>query len=373
MTLEAKGMRRLIHNSRIFNEKLESKLEQTLSAPEELSVPQIIIEELSTPQGDREINPTKSKAVRNFLRYTRDTVPDLVIHYDPKDVEPDVDIIAIGNGGKDVWQETDEALGEDDESESDQDEWGKKRIIDRRRKGKETEKNPALKDINWLADPGMFPAAIPNARIMEYRYSRSYWLSLRDLAENFLECFSKRHEQQDIGGEPASVRPVIFIAYGHGGLILELAVMIWYDGRYEVRPPLPGMGAIAGIVLLGSPRAAPQVSSREGKGKGKNVMEWLAEPDKSDRPDIPDKPTIETRLGNILAERDFRYIAADPASTIYHTCFEDIINSIGVPTQYYQGNIRYRAEAGTPFVTPVCLLVFNIYTPSMIVNFSRNI
>ncbi len=72
----------------------------------------------------------------------------------------------------------------------------------------------------------MLPGAVPNSRIMEFYYPQQHASiqNLRNLSERFLRCYSERS-----GASEEPTRPVIFIAYGHGGLVLELAVMISYS------------------------------------------------------------------------------------------------------------------------------------------------
>ena len=325
----------------------------------------------------------------------------------------------------------------------------------------------------------MLRSIIPNSRMMEFRYPKKDGspYNLRKLADAFLQCFSRKRGPPDIPVDSSPSRPIIFIAYGHGGLILELAIMVWYnqqlaptlvtspqakeppkssvlppkgampsgptaetppptvsvtspDARKEQRAiplnqgqpststseatkeqslegattptvdaaspketnllqpsqlgekprrssvtsrkergstestqvqvsasemskskptssPLPALSDVAGIVLLGSPLKIPLISLEEA-----GVSKTDEKPDKKSE----DKPTLEKLLEACLRNATFKDTTEDQASTIYHTCFESIVNKFGIATQYYRGSDQYDAERGEPF--KVCSFTF---------------
>lgn len=219
-------------------------------------------------------------------------------------------------------------------------------------------------DRNWLQNTRMLPSIVPRSRIFEFCYSEKAACiqNLKNLTQCFLRLLS----------EIKPARPKIFIAYGRGVLVLELAVMISYSkpAASSLKPPatvqetpqnggsspaeaskstkdssqtaastLAGKGPVketkleiprtklldftlvAGILLLGSPREVPVTSVFKIK-------------------DLGDPKKVETqKLVEICVKTEFEKTKDGEASgsTIYHSCFERIVNEVGIATQCYQG------------------------------------
>jgi hypothetical protein len=99
---------------------------------------------------------------------------------------------------------------------------------------------------------------------------------------------------------------------------------------------LPNIDVMAGIVLLGTPGNTPLVS-----------LEWPLKWPKGQRD--KDKPPTELLLGACLNIRTFTDLNAYVDNPVYHACFENIVNEIGIPTQCYWGSSEVFPEAGRPF------------------------
>jgi hypothetical protein len=223
-------------------------------------------------------------------------------------------------------------------------EWGKKRI--EFGKGppeagdKSKDSSPPTKGINWLSDDNMLPSIVPGSRIMEFYYSKDYSTvpKLDNLAGRFLRAFSVARDQL------SEDTPVIFLAYGHGALVLEFAIMRWCSQQLRLTPtlpqtkgiapvqssltsiPLPDLNRVAGIVILGVTRETPKVLA------GQNT-----------------KPKLEGLLEACLTHLPFKDVTKAPGSTPYHSCFRTIVENKGIATQWYLGNRQFDAEAGIPF------------------------
>ena len=155
----------------------------------------------------------------------------MVIHYNSNSTES-VDIIAIGNGDGEIWEETDDTKTPREDDGRARDRAGMephslRQLLEEGEwwpKGGKPKEETAVKGINWLSDPRMLPSIQVRA-IMEFRYSKK-GASLRSLAKSLLQSVLKEYKDG---------QPIIFVAYGHGGLVLELTVMIWYD-HYNRQP-----------------------------------------------------------------------------------------------------------------------------------------
>ncbi|KAF8535854.1 hypothetical protein BDD12DRAFT_692879, partial [Trichophaea hybrida] len=82
------------------------------------------------------------------------------------------------------------------------------------------------KEVNWLKDSDMLPAAHPEARIMTFGYPRT--LESRDvspadglilIAKALLRQLSKKRSPLSCN----SRRPIIFIGHSFGGIVIENA------------------------------------------------------------------------------------------------------------------------------------------------------
>lgn len=146
--------------------------------------------------------------------------------------------MAIGNGGSSIWEgQTVISTLHDGEKPEDGDEWDYGEIVDEEHlaaDGPKVKERPLPPAINWLKDQRMLPCIVPNSRIMEFHYSKqdSQISQLWSLTKRFLQCLVEKRGVIPFKSTP--VRPVIFVAYGHGCLILELAVIMSYTYR---KPP----------------------------------------------------------------------------------------------------------------------------------------
>lgn len=373
-------------------------------------------------------------------------------HRDPGVITAGVDIVAIGNGGKYIWQE---ARSEPNRI------WGMLRReleSDAPRRGKK--ENDTTEGINWLFDQQMLPSIVPNGRLWEFWYPQkdASLQKLRRLAQVFFQCvFEKCTDGQ----------PISFIAYGHGGLILELGIMLWYDqvltrsasiapisirsatpgilaeplpgppmttsqpgtamlpqtskkieDGSELREPSPlhpdqpstsaaskpvgsegetvpklstpqGLGRgseeipqprspvsetnteprfsvpladiesiVAGIILLGSPRKAPMVYLKTADARA-SEQETIWDNFLKDIPiskevgiNSNDEHLLDTLLDACLTASPFEAWSkskTDKRYTLYHKCFERVVNDIGLPTKCYKGSDQLDPEAGDFF------------------------
>jgi hypothetical protein len=105
------------------------------------------------------------------------------------------------------------------------------------------------RSVDWLGDPAMLPSATPIARVFKFEYPPAVEtiirkkLSLYKLAEEFL----KRLENV----QGSQTRPIIFIAYGFGGIILKRAVVQLSENNHEYRHM--SLSSIAGMIFLATP------------------------------------------------------------------------------------------------------------------------
>jgi len=354
--------------------------------------------------------------------------PELVIHHD-QGVEFIVDIIAIGNGGKYIYEETTNTQGNaakprgrDELPAWMQVDWMQ---VDGRRLGerdRDREREPRQETadaktktpLNWFTNPKMLPSIIPNGRMLEFRYSEEQGIisNLRLLAENFLSRVSN-----DCGS-----RPVIFITYGRGGLVLEMAIMMWYAQQRShpeltspQKPkhttksslPAPGQSSSSASIKTTAPtihQLPPNVPSEQTKSVLPKTETSKSQPSQSSSPpaddhhdiqgpkqpavecktphmpaiplppinsvagilflglpletpistQIPDgthyedKQALETLVDAWVKTPEIKSTSEDPTRTAYDSCFNGIVNKIGIATRFYQGNEKNKDESRTP-------------------------
>ncbi|KAK5215165.1 hypothetical protein LTS03_011272 [Exophiala xenobiotica] len=103
--------------------------------------------------------------------------------------------------------------------------------------------------VDWLADPDMLPAVVPNARIFTYDWDANYFRgapveTLLGHGETLLSHVAQRP------GPDAATRPLIFVASCFGGLVLAQAVVRAAQEGSEYRDILL---ATVGIAFLATP------------------------------------------------------------------------------------------------------------------------
>jgi hypothetical protein len=343
---------------------------------------------------------------------------DAITQYQSGYFNLEVDIIAIGNGEGSIWEDFEPPQPDDQ---------GKNKFRDGRDtsdmvedvprsdiESKERRKDTPSKGINWLNDPRMLPGTLQNSRIMEFLYSKdeSQFSSLMKVTGRFLQFVSeKRQPILEIPIIKTPFRPVIFIAHGHGSLILELAFMLSYRHQHPPAPSQIPESAATGA----SPRARP-LSAQEGT-PGTSVTRESATVDQASKvqhenePPSGVKPTFARALnepttsvsGAVDAEgnnrappslnpfldmenvagvillgtpREVPQVDGQEASGTkskldqlldicldsktfnpkaekmegnYHACFQEIVDSVGLAVRCYWGSDKYKPEAGRPF------------------------
>lgn len=201
----------------------------------------------------------------------------MVVRYesDSNDSTESVDIIAIGNGDGAIWEEIDDSKLSRDDDGRPRDRSGLEQYyyIDRilgegeRRPAAGTQKEATDKrGINWLTDRKMLPSILSTSepRIMEFLYSKNGF-PLKKLADLFLQSILTEYKEW---------QPVVFIAYGHGGLVLELAIMLWYDRRSK------HLAALALSASLAQPPSTPATATSPPKimlGPARHISEDTVE------------------------------------------------------------------------------------------------
>lgn len=254
----------------------------------------------------------------------------------------------------------------------------------------------------------MLPSIVPKARIFEFLYPKkdASIQNLKNLAGQFLTCCSNAKITTATKFEDKKlIRPVIFIAYGNGGHVLELATIISYSKRLSASeatpskiPPPPA--AVQATKPVGRSSTDANTSNPKSKATVQKVLEKPRPVDKQEAPhdnmlsnpsisengedlatmkylnlsiiagivflgspiEVPvvaakgititklDESPLEKRLEACM-KTEFKRTKEfeEPESTIFHTCFEMIVNKIGLSTQWYQGNNLFQQEAGNHF------------------------
>ncbi|XP_014554863.1 hypothetical protein COCVIDRAFT_103834, partial [Bipolaris victoriae FI3] len=113
---------------------------------------------------------------------------------------------------------------------------------------------------NWLIEDDMLPAVAPNARIMRYGYA-SLWfghIEMRHgmalMAGRFLRVLNQQRKR-------APFRPLVFVTYGFGGLIV-LEALLEAEQHPEKWPGI--FSSNTGLVLFGTPfRGAQRMKQME--------------------------------------------------------------------------------------------------------------
>ncbi|KAJ5062665.1 hypothetical protein J3E72DRAFT_187867, partial [Bipolaris maydis] len=87
--------------------------------------------------------------------------------------------------------------------------------------------------INWLSDPTMLPAVLPNASIMRYGYSSAFFGHDRysASAENVAKALL---EELQVFRQTSPQRPLVFVAHSFGGLVMILDLLCESHGEDRV-------------------------------------------------------------------------------------------------------------------------------------------
>jgi len=102
------------------------------------------------------------------------------------------------------------------------------------------------KSVRWLTDHDMLCKAIPESRVFQFGYR----LGLNTkLTADFYDCMAKELLEKIYTSEDSLLKhPIIFVAYGDGGFVVEKALVLAADSNdprvYQLT---------AGVVFLGTP------------------------------------------------------------------------------------------------------------------------
>ncbi|KAH7562505.1 hypothetical protein BM1_02025 [Bipolaris maydis] len=145
----------------------------------------------------------------------------LKILYYPKENEPTVDIVAVHGRGAHADHTWSTLRNESDN------------------------KKPS-DYINWLSDPTMLPAVLPNASIMRYGYSSAFFGHDRysASAENVAKALL---EELQVFRQTSPQRPLVFVAHSFGGLV----VLRTLTKAYQICPDIPYF--TIGMIFFGTP------------------------------------------------------------------------------------------------------------------------
>jgi hypothetical protein len=108
------------------------------------------------------------------------------------------------------------------------------------------------KTVHLFREPTMIPAAFPGARIMSYTYpkvaSTKAHEYLDKVAQKLLESLVKA--RADVSYR---AKPILFIGYGFGGLIIQKLLIIATEALVEMTDLAQLLSMTAGLVLLNTP------------------------------------------------------------------------------------------------------------------------
>lgn len=157
-------------------------------------------------------------------------------------------------------------------------------------KVKDENGNPVLNDegkpklVNWLRDPNMLPAKLPQARIMTFNYLSKWHANapvqkLALCAEQMIDAIHTLRRQ-----EPDSeYRPLVFVGHSYGGIVVQQA-LVFAEGNSDHRYLSI---ATIGVISLGTPFRGSAVTpwaemiARTGNvlgfGSSKDILEDLRE------------------------------------------------------------------------------------------------
>jgi hypothetical protein len=116
--------------------------------------------------------------------------------------------------------------------------------------------NSSSKEVNWLKDPNMLPAAHPEARIMSFGYSttlggdKSPADALSQIAKQLLQHLGEKRSTLSCNSQ----RPIIFIGHRFGGIVIEKALALAAaDERHVVLKECDILNSIVGVIFLSTP------------------------------------------------------------------------------------------------------------------------
>jgi hypothetical protein len=344
---------------------------------------------------------------------------DSITQSQPGYLNLEVDIIAIGNGEGSICQDFEPPQPDDQRRNKFRDGRETPDMVEDVQQSdieaKERRKDTPSNGINWLNDPRMLPGALQNSRIIEFPYSKeeSQFSNLMKVTGRFLQFVGeKRRPVLEIPIITTPFRPVIFIAHGHGSLILELAFMLSYRHQHPPAPsqipesaatgassrarPLSAQGGQPGTSVNRESATADQVPSvqheneppssgvkptlapalnvpttsapgavdAEGNNQAppplapsldmENVAGVILLGTPSEVPRVDGQEVLKTKskleqLLDICLDSKTLHLKTDKMEGNYHACFQEIVDSVGLAVRCYWGSDRYKPEAGHPF------------------------
>jgi hypothetical protein len=113
------------------------------------------------------------------------------------------------------------------------------------------------KEVNWLKDSDMLPAAHPEARIMTFGYPRTLERTDVSPADGLFLVAKALLQQLGKIRSPHSCnsrRPIIFIGHSFGGIVIEKAlVLAASDGHSEISEDNDILKSTVGVIFLSTP------------------------------------------------------------------------------------------------------------------------
>ncbi|KAI9855289.1 MAG: hypothetical protein M1824_006216 [Vezdaea acicularis] len=114
------------------------------------------------------------------------------------------------------------------------------------------------REVKWLEDSDLLPAAIPNARIFTFGYESKWhkdaaWQRRSLCAVQLLDALYAKRQQE----EETKYRPLIFIGHSFGGVVIEQALV---DASQHDGPFLHLSMSTIGIVFLGTPHRGTEAA-----------------------------------------------------------------------------------------------------------------
>ncbi|CAH0057089.1 unnamed protein product [Clonostachys solani] len=203
------------------------------------------------------------------------------------------------------------------------------------------------KGTNWLQDPEMLPAAIPNSRIFTYEWNSGFdqnaaMKNMAEHADELLRQLYKLRTATESTGPDGETRPIIFIAACFGGLLLlkafSQAVAEDYQSPYSLIPL-----QTAGAIFMGTPFSGSHailyetcnLRMRIGEHLGKDTSQYLVSLLKSDSRELEE---IVQDFRQLNSRPEFGF----PVCCVYETRDADYSTSMGKVRKNLQRKMRER-------------------------------
>ncbi len=228
------------------------------------------------------------------------------------------------------------------------------------------EKDVDLQPVDWLANPQMLKAALPTARIMEFAYTPegSKAQNIPRVAADFSEALSKHRTG-------CLKRPVMFIAHGRGGSILQRVFTLDRATEELLRPrfeesifPRRSFAVTSQGEQISSSTEQPPITtvSPVNNNNLRQAKRTSVESTSSSRRPVQAsalQPTLKPEIlnvviGTIFLETQVRRIKDDK---VLFTSFTNKVDELGIPARWYY---RKRDRRNAPPVRKVKIPLKNI-------------